>query len=84
MYITYDGETVHGDGKVCSFLPTVAEDDRLQLRPDPVDMERQGVRYPLHGLWSQLETEIVDLKRETNIYKCKRIRIRILVSGIRN
>ena len=59
----------------------MAEDDRLQLRPDPVDMERQGVRYPLHGLWSQLETEIVDLKRETNIYKCKRIRIRILVLG---
>ena len=59
----------------------MAEDDRLQLRPDPVDMERQGVRYPLHGLWSQLETEIVDLKIETNIYKSNRRRIRILVLG---
>ena len=47
----------------------MAEDDRLQLRPGPVDMERDGFRYPLHGLWSKLETEIVDLKRE----KCKSI-----------
>ena len=51
----------------------MAEDDRLQLRPGPVDMKRKGVRYPLHGLRSQLETEIVDLKIETNIYKCKSI-----------